>query len=215
MTLLDTAQSARARVAAAVQQVAEQGPVAALLRLAQLERVLAILCIGIPVLLIAFDGDIRGSISAYYDMAENQIFYFGLTAATMMFIVNGVVRRRHWYNVYLGLTLAGVILFNHDDFDLIHGIFAVAFFGGNFLVILLFSGGSPIPGLDSKMFKSIFVGAIVAAMLGHFVFDWYSLFWAEWISFAAIALHYILSSISAVDYRATPGRGEQAPAFAG
>ena len=40
-------------------------------RFARLERVLAMVCISIPALLILFDdGQIRNSISEYYDMAK-------------------------------------------------------------------------------------------------------------------------------------------------
>ena len=51
---------------------------------AKLERVLAGVCIFTPALLIAFDnGPIRNSISAYYNMVQNQIFYVPLTIASI------------------------------------------------------------------------------------------------------------------------------------
>ena len=59
-------------------------------RFANLERVLAAFCLFIPVFLIAFDkgpfddGRIRDSISAYYDMEANQVFYFPLTVTSML-----------------------------------------------------------------------------------------------------------------------------------
>ena len=64
-------------------------------RFAKLERVLAFVCLFIPAFLIWFDnGPIRESISAYYNMKVNQIFYFPLTVASMLFVVNGVVKQR-------------------------------------------------------------------------------------------------------------------------
>ncbi len=159
-----------------------------------LERILAIVCLIIPVLLFSFDdGPIRDSISAYYDMDENQIFYFPLTVAAMLFVVNGVVKKKQVYNTFLGGMLAGVILFNHDDVSLLHAAFAVAFFGGNAVVILLFSSKK------ERWFKALLVAGIALSMLGYFVFDWFTLFWAEWLSFAIIALHYLLESWGVID----------------
>jgi hypothetical protein len=116
-------------------------------RFAKLESVLAFVCLLTPVLLILFDDrTIRDSISAYYDMEENQIFYVPLAVVAMLFVVNGVVKEKHAYNTILGVSLAGVILFNHDDFNILHGIFASTFFAGNAFVIFVFlrgrSGGS-------------------------------------------------------------------------
>ena len=166
----------------------------AIRRFARLERVLAAFCLAIPALLILFDGgQIRESISAYYDMHAAPVFYFPLTVASMLFVVNGVVKRKLWYNTLLGLLLAGVVLFNRDDFSVLHYVFAIGFFGGNALVILIFTS------VKQLWFKIIMVAVIVVAMLGWVVFHWYSLFWAEWISFAIIAVHYILESSGVVD----------------
>lgn len=163
-------------------------------RLAKLERVLAAVCILIPAFLIGLDnGPIRNSISAYYNMEESQIFYFPLTVAAMLFVVNGVVKHQRAYNTILGLMLAGVILFNHDDASVLHGAFAIAFFGGNAVVIVLFSSKK------ERWFKGLLVVGIVLSMLGCFLFDWFTLFWAEWLSFAIIALHYLLESWGVID----------------
>lgn len=165
-----------------------------IMRFARLERVLAAVCLSIPALLIWFDkGSIRDSISAYYNMKENQIFYYPLTVAAMLFIVNGIVKQRMAYNTILGVMLSGVLLFNHNDAPVLHTIFAVAFFGGNAVVILLFSSKK------ERWFKGLMVVGILLAMLGFFAFSWFTLFWAEWLSFGIIALHYILESWGVID----------------
>ncbi len=159
MRLREITTSARTSVDHAVDRVANQDQVQAVRRFAKLERVLAGLCLFIPVLLIAFDsGSIRDSISAYFDMDQNQIFYYPLTVAAMLFVVNGVIKHKHSYNAVLGLMLSGVILFNHNDAGVLHTVFTVAFFGGNAVVILLFSEGT------LRRYKEIFVLGIVAAM---------------------------------------------------
>ncbi len=162
-------------------------------RFSRLERVIAAFCIFIPLFLLYFDNwQIRGSISAYYNMEEAQVFYFSLTVASMLFIVNGVVKQQRAYNTLLGIMLAGVILFNHDDASVIHAIFAIAFFGGNAAVILYFSSKKEL------WFKILLVVGIVISMTCYFC-GCFTLFWAEWISFFIIALHYILESWNIID----------------
>ena len=163
-------------------------------RFARLERVIAAVCLLIPAFLIYYDnGPIRPSISNYYNMTKDQIFYFPLTVASMLFVVNGVVKDRHVYNSLLGVMLAGVILFNLVPTISFITCFATAFFGGNAVVILVFSSKKEL------WFKAALVAGIALSMLGCFVFDWFTLFWAEWFSFAIIALHYILESWGVID----------------
>jgi len=167
-------------------------------RFAMLEQVLAAVCILIPLLLIVFDhGRVRDSISAYYNMERSQVFYFPLTVAAMLFIVNGVVKDSRPFNTVLGVMLAGVILFNHVDASWVHGAFAVAFFGGNAVVILGFN--STLTWKKEARYKALLILGIAGSMLGCFVFGWFTLFWAEWVSFAIIALHYIIDSSDRID----------------
>lgn len=169
-----------------------------LVRLAKLERVLALVCIVIPALLIAFAGlPVRESISAYYDMPRDQVFYFSLTVASMLFMVNGVVKQQHVYNTILGVMLAGVVLFDCDHAPVVHYICATAFFGGNGTVILFFSSRK------ERSFKAMMTVLIVAAMLACFAFHLFTLFWAEWVSLAIIALHYFIEAGNGVGEPAT------------
>jgi hypothetical protein len=178
---------------------------AGLRRFARLERILGALLVLTPALLIAVDtgqDEIRDSISAYHDVSAPTAFYVPLTVGAMLFLVNGVLRHAHIYNTVLALALLGVILFDHDDRTSIpHFVFAAAFFGGNVLVMLFFSTNK------ATLLKVTLVGAIGAA-IGLWIFtDWFTLFWAEWVSLAIIALHFILASASRSDYRAL-GPGE-------
>jgi hypothetical protein len=161
----------------------------------KLERLISALCLFIPLFLIISDkGPIRGSISEYYQMVNNQIYYYSLTTAAMLFIVNGVIKKQRAYNTILGLMLTGLILFNVGDSTIyIHSFFAIAFFGGNAIVIILFSSRK------ERWFKILMVSISLIAMFCCFVFNWFSLFWAEWLSFAIISLHYMLESWGVID----------------
>ena len=159
-----------------------------LTKFARLERVLAGICALTPLMLLAVERTpIRESISAYYNIAQNQWFYVPLTMAAMLFVVNGVVKNKQLYNTYLGAMLGGVLLFNHTDFSVVHIVFAAAFFVGNALVILFFSS-------VDREYKIALVAFIVVALIGWYVFDWFTLFVAEWISLLMIAIHYIIES---------------------
>lgn len=158
-------------------------------RFAKLERVLAAVCVTTPFLLWWIDsGPLRNSISAYYEMEESQFFYVPLTVAAMLFVVNGVIKEQHIYNTFLGGFLAGVLLFDHSDFTAVHAVFASLFFAGNAFVILAFSR-------TERWLKMTFIAAIVLSVGGYFLFDSFTLFWAETLSLAAIAAHYILDSL--------------------
>ncbi|MCI0426182.1 MAG: hypothetical protein L0Z49_10155 [Actinobacteria bacterium] len=171
-------------------------------RYARLERVLALFCVASPLLMIWADaGGVRDSISAYYSMTANQWFYFPLTAASMLFLVNGFVKQESYYNAWLGVMLTGVVLLNHQDFRIPHGVFAAAFFLGNAAVIAFFSRGV----------KSGFRIAVLVGVVMVFLMWWplgiISLFVAEWISLALIAAHFLAASSQRIKYRAAK-RGE-------
>ena len=159
-------------------------------RFGRLERVLAAVCSLTPALLLWADHapPIRPSISHYYNMTENELFYVFFTIAAMLFIVNGVVKEKQLYNTYLGAMLCGVLLFNREDFRMLHLIFTAAFFVGNVAVILLFSS------IKDRAFKIALVVIIGVAMAAWYFVNSFTLFWAEWISLGIIAAHYIIES---------------------
>ena len=126
-------------------------------------------------------------------MEDAVAYYFPLTVAAMLFIVNGVVKEKKFYNTFLGAMLAGLIIFNKIDAPLLHYPFAVLFFFGNAVVILFFSSKK------ERWFKAIMVAIIAISMLCWFPFRFYDVFWPEWISFGIIAFHYILESWGVID----------------
>ena len=170
------------------------------LRFRLFETGLATLCAFLPALLLLSAGTKdRDSISAYYDMDESQIFYYGLTVAAMLFMVNGVLRSRNYYYAGLGVLLSGVIWFNHDEFDVVHTGFAWGFFLGGIVVIFGIARGDL-----AKKIRPFLAAFAVAALAGHFFFGVPSFFYAEWFAMLAIAAHFVLHAWLSVDsYEAT------------
>lgn len=158
------------------------------------EVVVTAVCATTPFVLWLAGGPHRDSISAYYDMPDAKLFYVPLTGAALLFIVNGVVKEKtHWYNVWLGLALLAVVLFDHDGgSNVIHVPAAAAFFGGNAVVFVLFT---PWGEFWAKVFLALIM---VVAFAGWFAFHWYSLFWAESFSLWVIALHFLLEALGLI-----------------
>lgn len=164
-----------------------------------IERVLAIVCAFSPLVMALVDTkSLRRSISDYYIMDQNQLFYVPLTVAAMLFVVNGITKQSHRYNLMLGVALLGVILFNPTDFRELHGMFAVSFFVGNVVVMWWFSD----IGENTVRFRKWFVAPIVAVLLAWSFIDWFTLFWAEEVSLLVIAVHFWLDSKESVRYNA-------------
>jgi hypothetical protein len=183
---------------------ANSAGVQSLARFATVERALAVLCITIPLWLVLFDEEqdaIRGSVSSYYDMTPPQAYYFPLTVAAMLFMFNGIVKTRRFYNVVLGVCLSGVVLFNMDGATAVpHYMFAVGFFGLNAIVILWFSNDV------SVTLRNVLIVVLLAALLAWIFIDAFTTFWAETVSLIAIAAHFVLDSIGFRGYSTTAGR---------
>lgn len=179
---------------AAGQRVAKWTPI---------ERVLAVVCAFSPLVMALVQNDpIRDSISHYYDMGQNQLFYVPLAVAAMLFVVNGITKQSHHYNLVLGIALFGVILFNLFDFSQVHKVFATSFFVGNVVVMWWFSD----LGKNTAKFRIWFVVPIVAVALAWSFIDVFTLFWAEQISLLVIAAHFWLDSKENVKWYNAVGR---------
>ncbi|MBN1757599.1 MAG: hypothetical protein JW863_04740 [Chitinispirillaceae bacterium] len=159
----------------------------------KLERILAAVCVFTPLLLVLGDNfTVRDSISAYFNMEKSVLFYVPLTVTFMLFLVNGMIKGKTWYNTALGVALAGLVLFNCIEYFLLHFIFAALFFLGNAAVIVIYTPKKEL------WFKIVLV-AVIALSLGAWLVKVLPLFWAEWISLSIIALHYLLESAGVIE----------------
>ncbi len=180
---------------------------------AKLERLIAALCVLIPLFLIWADGgNIRDSISNYVYMSNGHVFGSLITMAAMLFIVNGAVYinaatiketkwHGRWYNIVLGLALFGVVLLPHEQYPVPHYISAAVFFVGSAVVIAVFNDQQHRKISRFIAFLTILSLAIYLINKYWFIIPgtgWMSLFWAEWISMVVIAIHYILESLGEI-----------------
>lgn len=159
----------------------------------RLERVLAAVLVLTPLLLVAADSGpetVRGSISSYHDVAHPEAYFLPLAVAAMLFVVNGVLKSGHWYNSVLGTSLFVLLAFDHDGTSRdLHLVGAAGFFVGNVAVMALASRGK-------NPAQVVSLATTVLAVVGLCALtDWFTVFWAEWVSLTVIAAHYILDTI--------------------
>ena len=155
-------------------------------RLIKLEMILSSLLFFIPLILFLIDGELRPSISNYAYMDDNHFFVALLVVAGSMFITNGSLWNRQFYNIILGVALVGVACTPHLDIPVWHYIFASVFFVGSLSIMII----------NRSFTRLVMAILIVVGMSGHFLFGFYSLLWAEWIGILPITVHFTLKSLS-------------------
>lgn len=155
----------------------------------RLETSVALILMFVPLILKVIEGNsFRSSISNYAYSEFDYIFAFLLTLAGSLFLWNGIGYKRHWYNGILGLSLFGIVLTPHLDYQILHYFFAGLFFIGSILSIGLSSN------IAFRGFKYVISLIVILALTLHFVFDLFSLLFAEWIGIIPIATHFIIKS---------------------
>lgn len=183
---------------------------------AKLERFIAAILIFTPYILYRADlnykVDFRESISNYFFMCNTYWFGSLLTLAAALFIFNGaqhmsiqdnkqlaVVENRFGkgYNIIFGVALFGVLFFDHVNFRILHYAFAIVFFVGCALAMIL-TRETPL-----KLFGDVLGVCTLAALGLHFLLNHlngevensFTLFWAEWVGLLFIAIYFIAESI--------------------
>lgn len=162
-------------------------------RYSKLEVFLSVFLLMTPLILINVNNEIRPSISDYAYSKHNIFFALLISSAGTMFIYNGWIRCKHWYNIILGLSLHGVVVTPHLDYPILHYCFASVFFLGSTAVMIIFSSQ------EQRLLKVLAGSLILLAMIFHFLMNWYSLLWAEWIGLVPICIHFIGESTGKID----------------
>lgn len=161
-------------------------------RITNLYTVKAVMLLFMPLILIVASNEVRESISDYVYSDSIAVFVMLLTIASTLFINNGITEKK-WYNIVLGASLTGVALTPHLDYAFLHYMFAIIFFLGSVFVMIFYSSEK------QRIYKIIAGAIVVLAMLGTFLFDWYSLLIAEWIGLVPICIHFIGEALHKLD----------------
>jgi len=143
----------------------------------------------------------RASISAYYNMIHYEWYALSLAGGALVLAMNGLLRKGHWWNVLLGLALLGVLLFDKDGRSAgLHVVCAVLFFVGNVAVFLFahwrFVRSEPQGWNSQHRWRTREMGLrlVLAGVIGAVMCLWavglLSLLFAEWLSLAAVCIHF-------------------------
>ena len=162
-------------------------------RIITLEIAVASLLLLMPLILFLVTGEWRSSISNYAYSDESYWFVLLMTLAGFLFIFNGVIRAKKFYNIALGAMLLIIAVTPHLSFPIVHYSAAIQFFMGSVIVMIAYSSKG------QRWFKIIAGAIIIIALLVHFLFNTYSLLVAEWIGMVPISLHFIGESLNKID----------------
>jgi hypothetical protein len=151
----------------------------------------------------------RLSLSDYVYSARSYFFGMLYCMAALMFLFNGVIYFNmqrslflnpvgHWYNIFIGLFLFGVLFCPHCDYPVLHNVFTFLFFAGN-LAAMAFAYNPR----ETPVYKVIRIAMVVLILLvlGVALLKVLSVLWAEWVSLTTIAIHLIMVMLSAEDKR--------------
>ena len=154
-----------------------------------LKVIQSILFLFIPLFLWLIVGERLNSLSDYAYSAP-MFFALSLTLAGALFFYDGFVDPGRWFNMVLGVCLFGAVLTPNQDAPVLHYIFAGLFFVGSVFNMVYFSNSK------ERVFNILTGVFVVLGMFGHYFFNFYSLFWAEWLGMVPISGHYIFEALN-------------------
>ncbi len=175
-----------------------------------------------PAMVASEEGStLRGSISAYWDVGISFWGPFGLAA--LLLFADGVISYlspnrhrfgRRWYNIPLGVALAGLTTFNLDESKTLHYTFAFVFFI-LFFVLMAYTSAIGLVGrqisdddhphsdrgddVRNSLVTLAFFGLGVLA-LGLHLIDVISFFFFELHALVVFALYHVVQSINPFPY---------------
>ena len=178
-----------------------------------------------PAIMATADGTtLRGSVSGYWDVDPPRLFWLPFSVAAGLLFIDGWIsftspdrpaQGRRWYNIVLGIALAGLTWFNVDDHTLVHTIAAVTFFSLFILVIAYTSvlgwtgrhlethdhTHSHDAELVGAKVSLIFLGLLVITLVAWRPLGLISFFFFEVFALVNFALFYVQGIVSPFPYR--------------
>jgi len=162
-------------------------------RLTKFETILGSFLFFIPLILILLTGEVRSSISDYAYSDKSYLLPTLLTLSGSLFMYNGVIREKKWYNIILGFSLIGVALTPHLDYKILHYTFTMIFFIGGSIVMVVFSSKK------QRIYKYIASSIMTLSILLSFGFNVFSVLIGEWIGLLPVTIHFIGESLNKID----------------
>jgi len=153
-------------------------------RFTKYELITGILCILLPFILIATNGGVLSSISAYAHSTVDFIYVFLLTIAGTLITVVGVRQNKRLIWI-IGILLLFLPLTPYKDYKTIHLIASILFFIGISVDMIV----------DTQrlyQYRIFMVVTMVLAFVSYYILHVISLFWAESIAIIIFGVNFLL-----------------------
>jgi len=154
----------------------------------RVELLLSITLFLLPISLPIVSGELLNSVSHYVYSDATYFYNIGLILISLFLIYDGVIDKKRRFNIILGLTLLGVVIFPVKEDDYIHDFFAILFFLENLTVLVYYSK------VFSKIIK-ILVSIVVILTLTIMFLGLITLFLAESIGLFCVSIFFFLRFI--------------------
>lgn len=154
-------------------------------RIFRVEFSLAIMLFILPISLPVTSGEILESISYYAYSKSNYLYLIMLYGISLLLIFDGIFDKVRRFNIILGVSMLGVVIFPVTEHRYLHDIFAILFFIENLIVVTYYSK------VVTKHFK-ITIFTIVVVTLALFFLDVITLFFAEAIGLFCVSIFFFI-----------------------
>ena len=175
-----------------------------------------------PAVMATADGDrLRGSISDYWNVEPNQLFWAPFTISATLLFLDGIISYLspnrdvfggRWYNIVLGVALLALTFFDKDNDPWVHFPAAIVFFV-LFIAVITYTSflgwtGRHVAGGDEHNIEveragakvSLVFLALLAITLVAWLAGWISFFFFELFALVNFALQYVQGSVRAFPY---------------
>tara|TARA_R110000796_G_scaffold215732_2_gene331727 strand:+ start:1855 stop:2373 length:519 start_codon:yes stop_codon:yes gene_type:complete len=105
----------------------------------RIELFLCIIFFIVPIILPLFADYSQPSLSEYYYTSQKYTYITLLSIIGILTILDGVMYSTRRYNILIGLSMIGVVVFPVEEFRITHDIFAIIFFVGNAFIVTYYS----------------------------------------------------------------------------
>ncbi len=154
----------------------------------RVELLLSITLFLLPISLPIISGKLLNSVSHYVYSDAIYFYNIGLTLISIFLLYDGFIDKERRFNILLGLTLLGVILFPVKEDNYIHDFFAIIFFFENLIILIYYS----------KVFSNIIkiiVSVLVVLTLIIMFLGLITLFLAETIGLFCVSFFFLFRFI--------------------
>tara|TARA_R110002050_G_scaffold34397_8_gene86832 strand:+ start:4364 stop:4870 length:507 start_codon:yes stop_codon:yes gene_type:complete len=151
----------------------------------KVELFLSITLFILPVFLPVITGEFLDSVSKYIYSEACWFYIVTLSFISIFFILDGIIDKNRRFNIILGISMLGVVIFPVKEGEYIHDVFAILFFLENLFILIYFSK------VFSKQTKiSIFI--IVLTTLTLLFLNVITLFLAESIGLFCVSIFFFI-----------------------